>query len=427
MAVSAQVEEDHALLARLFGLQRLVDGRADRVRTFRRGDDALGARKLHRRVENAHLGIGFGFHDALFVQQRHDRGHAVIAQTARVNSGGHEVVPQRVHLDNGRHAHRVTVIVGVDAFGHAGASGRLGGQETNLLPFLQAFAHEGQDQTGHVAPATGATDHHIGVIVGFGKLQERLFADDGLVQQHVVEHAAERVFGIVVRGGHFHRLTDGDAQAAHVVRIAFQDGAARVGEVGGAGVHRCAERFHHVAAVGLLFVADLDHEDFDLDAEERPGHCQRRTPLPRAGLGGDLADAFFAVVEKLCHGGIGLVAAYRTDALVFVVNARGGVERFFQTAGAEKWAWPPLRVDPTHRFGNFDVALLAHFLQDQRHREKGRQVVRPDRFFGGGVQHRRKWTRQVRNDIVPSLGHFVFVENVLDMGFVRHDRPSLRL
>ena len=45
-------------------------------------------------------------------------------------------------------------------------------------------------------------------------LGDRLLPDHGLVEQHVVEHAAERVGGVVAAGGVLDRLGDRDAEAA---------------------------------------------------------------------------------------------------------------------------------------------------------------------------------------------------------------------
>ena len=58
-----------------------------------------------------------------------------------------------------------------------------------------------------------------------------------------------------------------------------------------------------------------------------PGEGERGAPLPGAGLGRQLLDAGFLVVEGLRHRGVGLVAAGRRDALVFVEDARRRIER----------------------------------------------------------------------------------------------------
>ena len=84
---------------------------------------------------------------------------------------------------------------------------------------------------------------------------------------------------------------------------------------------------HQRAAIGLLVEGDLHHEHLHLDAEQRAGEGERRSPLAGAGLGADLLDPGLRVVEGLRHGGVGLVAAGRAHALVLVVDARRRVER----------------------------------------------------------------------------------------------------
>src|SRR2546430_13259819 len=49
------------------------------------GNDAFCACKLHRCLKDGKLVKGLSFDNAFVVQQRHQRGHTVIAQPARVN------------------------------------------------------------------------------------------------------------------------------------------------------------------------------------------------------------------------------------------------------------------------------------------------------------------------------------------------------
>ena len=51
-----------------------------------------------------------------------------------------------------------------------------------------------------------------------------------------------------------------------------------------------------------------------------------------------------------------------------------------------------------HLRRDVDVLLPRDLLQDQVHREQWRQVVRPHRLAGPGMQHRRRWRRQVVQD-----------------------------
>src|SRR5206468_4859099 len=55
VAVAGQVEQNRLALAALLAAQRFVDRDLDGVRRFRRGDDALGARELQRRLEGGEL------------------------------------------------------------------------------------------------------------------------------------------------------------------------------------------------------------------------------------------------------------------------------------------------------------------------------------------------------------------------------------
>jgi hypothetical protein len=60
------------------------------------------------------------------------------------------------------------------------------------------------------------------------QLQDGFLAEDGLMQQHMVEHRTERVFGVVALSGQLDRFADHDAQAAGVIGALGQDGAARL-------------------------------------------------------------------------------------------------------------------------------------------------------------------------------------------------------
>ena len=197
-------------------------------------------------------------------------------------------------------------------------------------------------------------------------------------------------------------------------------GPSGVREVGRAGVHRAAERLDHHAAVGLLVVRRPHLPDLALHAELRAGERQRRPPLAGAGLGGELADAGLAVVERLRHSRVGLVRAGRRDALVLVVDARRRAERLLQPVRPEQRARPPQPVDVEHLVGDVDVLLGRDLLQDQVHREQRRQVVRADRLTGAGVQHRRRRGRQVVQHVVPAGRHLVLVEQDLVLQPFRH-------
>src|SRR5436309_397015 len=60
VAVPGQVEENDLLVSGFFGLQRFVDGRADGVSSFWRGNNAFAACELHGCFEDGVLVIGLG-------------------------------------------------------------------------------------------------------------------------------------------------------------------------------------------------------------------------------------------------------------------------------------------------------------------------------------------------------------------------------
>ena len=256
-----------------------------------------------------------------------------------MEAGRDEGRAERVHLHQRRQVPGVAEVVGVFAAGERGTGRRLDGDDAHRLFLAQLLAEERERQPGEIRAAAGAADHHVGPEAGHLHLLERLDADHRLVDEHVVEHAAERIIGVGVLGGDFDRLGNGDAEAAGRVRRLGENGLAGVGFLARAGDAGGAVGFHQRAPVGLLVVAHLDHEDFDFEAEHLPGEGERRAPLPGAGLGRQLGDAGFLVVEGLRHRGVRLVAARRRDALVFVENARRRIEQTVP-AGARGRAAP---------------------------------------------------------------------------------------
>ena len=85
VAVPAEPEQDHALVAGLLRRLRLLDHRADRVGRLGRRDDALGARELHAGGERLRLAVGARLDEALVHERRDQRRVAVVAQAAGVD------------------------------------------------------------------------------------------------------------------------------------------------------------------------------------------------------------------------------------------------------------------------------------------------------------------------------------------------------
>ena len=186
------------------------------------------------------------------------------------------------------------------------------------------------------------------------------------------------------------------------------------GLVAGAGMHRRAPGVHEHAAIRLLLVAHLDHVNIALQAKQLASQRQGRTPLARAGLGGEAFGAGDLVVIGLGDGGVGLVAAGGTGAFVFVVNVRRRLERLLEAHRAQQRRGPPQRVNFADLVGDRDPAVGAHFLLDEVFRENRQQGLRRYRLFGARMQRRRQRLGKVRQKIIPLFGNVLLAQRETD-------------
>ena len=272
---------------------------------------------------------------------------------------------------------------------------RLDRDHAPLAAAAQLQAEEREGKTGEIRTAAGAADDHVRIIARHRQLLDRLLTDDRLVQQHVIEHRAERVFHRRILGGHFHRLGNGDAERARAVGMFLQDGAAAIGLVRRRRDAARAIGLHQRAAVRLLIERHPHLEDQHVDAEQRAGEGERRAPLPGAGLGAQPLDTGLLVVPGLRDRGVGLVRARRRDAFVFEVDFGGSAELLLEAARADQGRRPPHPIDVAHRLGNVDVTLCRHLLHDQFHRKQRLEIGGTDRLLGSGMQNGREGLRQV--------------------------------
>ncbi len=230
--------------------------------------------------------------------------------------------------------------------------------------------------------------------------------------------------GVVAPGRHLDRLGDRDPERAGAVRVRGQDLAAGLGLIGRRGDAAGAVALHQRPAIGLLLEADPDHVDVDLEPEQAAGQRQRRAPLAGAGLGRDPGDARLLVVVRLGHRGVRLVAAGRAHALVFVVDPGRGIEEALEPARPVERRRPPQAIDVADRIRDLDRALLAHLLEDQRHREQGCELRGADRLQRPRMQGRRRRPRQIGREIVPVGRNPLFAQDRLQGPLVgRHDAP----
>ena len=319
----------------------------------------------------------------------------------------------------------VAEIVRVGPAREARTRGRLDATMSTLRSAAQLRAEEREGDAGEIGPAAGAADDDVRVVVGHFHLLHRFLPDHGLVQENVVQHAAERVLGVVALRGDLDRLADRDAEAARVVGALREDRAARLRFVRRRRDAPRAVGLHQRAAVRLLVDSDTrTMNTWTSSPNSVPANASDAAPLARAGLGGQTLDAGFLVVERLRHRGVRLVAAGRADALVLVVDVRRRLQHLLEPPRAVQRRRPPLPVDVAHRAGNLDLALGRDLLHDQRHRKQRREVVGTERLQRTRVQRRRQRLRQVGLQVVPEPRDPRFVEDVLD-GVV-HGVPRAR-
>ena len=139
----------------------------------------------------------------------------MVAQPAGVDRRRHEVVAERVHRQQRRHARGVAEVV-VEApsvsVGHDDGS--------TATSRTSASGTNGSAMPPRFEPPPQHADHDVGPrLARERELLLRLEPDDGLVQQHVVEHRAERVVRVVARRGVAHRVADREAERARVVGV----------------------------------------------------------------------------------------------------------------------------------------------------------------------------------------------------------------
>jgi hypothetical protein len=104
-----------------------------------------------------------------------------------VDRRGDEVVAEGVHRQQRRHARGVAEVVVEAAFGQCRTRRRLDGKQAHAL-----VGDERQRDAPEVRAATAGADDDVGLLLAREReLLLRLEADDGLVQQDVVEHRAE--------------------------------------------------------------------------------------------------------------------------------------------------------------------------------------------------------------------------------------------
>ena len=409
IARAGQAEDDRLLLAGLLALHGLVDRNADRVAALRRREDALHAGEKLRRLEHLRLLHGRGLHVAVVVELRERAAHAVEAQAAGVVRRGDEGAAERVHLRQRADHARVAEVIGEPAAREARAALGLHGDDAVVRLAAQLFAHERGDQTTEIRAAAGAADDHIGLHAVFVERGLRLQTDDRLVQQHLIEHAAEHVAVAGVRYRDLHGLRDRAAERAGRAGELLEDLAPDVRRIGRGGRHLRAVGAHHLAAERLLLIGALDHEHLQIESQIGAGHAQCCAPLAGAGLGRHAFEPLVLRVVGLRDGGVQLVAAAGVVALKLVVDVRRGAELLLQTVRAHQRRGAVHLVKVADLVRDRDVSgVVVKLLLHQLVAEHDAELLGGHGQAGAGIQQGSGLRLHVRPDVVPCFGDLAF-------------------
>ena len=179
---------------------------------LRRRKNGLHLGKLNRCVEYIGLLDRNRLHITVVVQLGEDRAHAVVAQAACVVGRGHEAVAERVHAGQRRNVAGIAEIVNVLAAREGRAGRRLNRNDARVSLAEQFILHERGDQAAEVGAAAGTADHDIRILVEHLHSLLALQTDDGLVQQHLIEHGAEYIAVALVCSSHFNGLRNRTAE-----------------------------------------------------------------------------------------------------------------------------------------------------------------------------------------------------------------------
>ncbi len=426
VAGTGQAEENDLLFACLAAADGFVDRAADGVRALRSGEDRLETGEERRGLKDLRLLHGAGFVKIAVVEElRENRAHAMVAQTAGVVRGRNEAAAERVHPRQRRDLAGVAEIVGIFAARERGTGGGLHRNEVRIRFAEQLILHERGNQAAEVRSAARASNHNVRVLADDFHCRLALQADDRLVQQHLVEHAAEHIAASGGRG----RLLDGfrnsAAETAGRIRILRKDGAADARRIARACHHIRAKGLHDGLAVRLLVVRALHHENVQVQAKVRACLRERRAPLACARLGRQARQALLLRVVRLRDGGVQLVAAGGVAAFKFIIDMRRGVQVLLKIIRTAQRRGTVSLVQVEHRLRNIEIARRAvRLLLCELLAEDGVELFGLDGLERCRVEKRIGLLLHVGAQVVPLLRHLVLGENQ-SVGNLRHGNRLL--
>ena len=187
ISVTANADQDHALLALGLRIQSGIDATAQCVGWFRRRHDALGPCEPQSRLERLNLGIGDRLDMPTVHKLAEKRRGAVVAKATRVDSWWNEVVSKRVHLHDWGVADGITVVKGVDALGEGWARRWFARDNLGLGASCKVLANEWEGKACEVAATSDTSVDLVRIFAGKVELAQCFLPDDCLMHEYMVQ------------------------------------------------------------------------------------------------------------------------------------------------------------------------------------------------------------------------------------------------
>ena len=283
----------------------------------------------------------------------------MIPQTACVVGGGDKAAAQRIHLcQRGYHACIAEVIRKFPSC-QARTGCRLNCDNLIILLATQLFAHEGRNQTAQIGAAACTADDDIRLDAVFIECCLCFHTDDGLMQQNLIQHAAQNITIALLADCRFYGFGNGTAKAARCAGMLRQNLLPDFRCGGGGRGYGCAIGTHDLAAEGLLLIGNLNHVYVAVQTQICTRHGKRCAPLPCAGFCCHALQALLLCIIRLRDGRIQLMAATGVIALELIINLCGCLQFFFQTICTNQRRWSVHFIKIQNFLWDVDVSSIV--------------------------------------------------------------------
>src|SRR5690554_469758 len=227
----------------------------------------------------------------------------MVAQATGVNRSRGESMSQSVHGQQRCVSLGIAEIIHELSLGEFRARGRFYGDTTQGFAFDFIF-HKRKAEPCKVGASTEWGNDDVRIISGIFQLLFCFLADDGLMEQYMVENRTQCVFGLFVGYGHFDGFGYRQAQAPWRIWIGGECISSRLCVGGGRRINGCTKGIHQNLAIGLLIETDAHHIHLAVNAKLAASETECRTPLACTGLGNDAFYTFLFAIISLWNGGI---------------------------------------------------------------------------------------------------------------------------